>query len=451
MAACTTMTSTSRWPGGTPGPPPRRRLGAASERDIGRGVEAGRPDALGPGGLLRLQQRGRQQRCRRPGGPAPGHAATTRAPTASPVHDVVSSKGSPLEPGVRREMESAVGHDFGDVEVHTDSRAADSARSVQAHAYTVGNHIVFGEGRFRPGHRRGPPHARPRADPRGAAAPGPGGRHARGGRHPGQRSERPVRARGRASASRLTAGDGGAGGDATPAAAAPCSARRTTARPRHRSSARRPSEEEEEAEAAEAPPAEARPRAVPGTPSEAPAEEEQEEEASVSKLDQGSEVRRQADEEPRAPRRGAQRSVARAARREAARASAAQTTVDPARRACRNSTGDVAPSCSGRFPDVRPPGPGGRPPTCENPHIRRSMPLGGAMPQYLSPGVYVEEVDSGSRPIEGVGTAVAAFVGIAASARSTSPRSSPTGPSSPTPSATSSRAPTWPTASTATS
>jgi len=36
------------------------------------------------------------------------------------------------------------------------------------------------------------------------------------------------------------------------------------------------------------------------------------------------------------------------------------------------------------------------------------------MPQYLSPGVYVEEVDSGSRPIEGVGTAIAAFVGLAA-------------------------------------
>src|SRR4051812_4599525 len=36
------------------------------------------------------------------------------------------------------------------------------------------------------------------------------------------------------------------------------------------------------------------------------------------------------------------------------------------------------------------------------------------MPQYLSPGVYVEEVDSGSRPIEGAGTAVAAFVGLAA-------------------------------------
>lgn len=34
------------------------------------------------------------------------------------------------------------------------------------------------------------------------------------------------------------------------------------------------------------------------------------------------------------------------------------------------------------------------------------------MPTYLSPGVYVEEIDSGSRPIEGVGTAVAAFVGL---------------------------------------
>jgi uncharacterized protein len=36
------------------------------------------------------------------------------------------------------------------------------------------------------------------------------------------------------------------------------------------------------------------------------------------------------------------------------------------------------------------------------------------MPQYLSPGVYVEEVEAGSRPIEGVGTAVASFVGLAA-------------------------------------
>src|SRR5438128_1998260 len=35
------------------------------------------------------------------------------------------------------------------------------------------------------------------------------------------------------------------------------------------------------------------------------------------------------------------------------------------------------------------------------------------MPTYLSPGVYVEEMEAGTRPIEGVGTAVAAFVGLA--------------------------------------
>src|SRR5579875_3660103 len=35
------------------------------------------------------------------------------------------------------------------------------------------------------------------------------------------------------------------------------------------------------------------------------------------------------------------------------------------------------------------------------------------MPTYLSPGVYVEEVARGARPIEGVGTSVAAFIGLA--------------------------------------
>ncbi|MBC8161225.1 MAG: phage tail sheath family protein, partial [Roseiflexaceae bacterium] len=35
------------------------------------------------------------------------------------------------------------------------------------------------------------------------------------------------------------------------------------------------------------------------------------------------------------------------------------------------------------------------------------------MPEYLSPGVYIEEVNTGPRPIEGVGTAMAAFIGFA--------------------------------------
>src|SRR6516164_11512516 len=43
------------------------------------------------------------------------------------------------------------------------------------------------------------------------------------------------------------------------------------------------------------------------------------------------------------------------------------------------------------------------------------------MPEYLSPGVYIQEVDSGPRPIEGVGTACAAFVGLAPAGPSNAP------------------------------
>ncbi len=40
------------------------------------------------------------------------------------------------------------------------------------------------------------------------------------------------------------------------------------------------------------------------------------------------------------------------------------------------------------------------------------------MPEYLSPGVYVEEVDRGPKPIEGVGTAMAVFIGFSEKAQS---------------------------------
>jgi phage tail sheath protein FI len=34
------------------------------------------------------------------------------------------------------------------------------------------------------------------------------------------------------------------------------------------------------------------------------------------------------------------------------------------------------------------------------------------MPEYLAPGVYVEEVDTGSKPIEGVSTSTSGMVGV---------------------------------------
>jgi hypothetical protein len=74
----------------------------------------------------------------------------------SPVHDVVGSgAGSPLAPDVRADMETRLGHDFGDVRVHTDSRAHESAQAVGAHAYTVGSDVVFQRDRFDPSSAEG--------------------------------------------------------------------------------------------------------------------------------------------------------------------------------------------------------------------------------------------------------------------------------------------------------
>jgi hypothetical protein len=52
-------------------------------------------------------------------------------------------------------MESRFGEDFSGVRVHTDGQASESARSVNAQAYTVGNDIVFAGGRYDPGSSTG--------------------------------------------------------------------------------------------------------------------------------------------------------------------------------------------------------------------------------------------------------------------------------------------------------
>jgi Domain of unknown function (DUF4157) len=66
------------------------------------------------------------------------------------VHEVLGSPGQPLDPQTRAFMEPRFGHDFSKVRVHTDARATQSAASVSALAYTVGQHIVFGAGQFAP-------------------------------------------------------------------------------------------------------------------------------------------------------------------------------------------------------------------------------------------------------------------------------------------------------------
>lgn len=128
---------------------------AAPAREVAHGIAAGRPDALGPAGLLHLQATAGNSGvsalvAQRAAAATDRECDEAEAPGRSPVADVVSGSGRPLEPGLRASMEASLGHDFGSVRVHDDGQAAASARSVQAHAYTAGEHVVFGEGRYQP-------------------------------------------------------------------------------------------------------------------------------------------------------------------------------------------------------------------------------------------------------------------------------------------------------------
>src|SRR2546426_3354502 len=64
------------------------------------------------------------------------------------VGDVLRSAGQPLDARTRDFFESRLGHDFSQVRIHTDGKAAESAQAVRALAYTVGRDIVFGSGQY---------------------------------------------------------------------------------------------------------------------------------------------------------------------------------------------------------------------------------------------------------------------------------------------------------------
>ncbi|WHZ21130.1 MAG: hypothetical protein OJF47_000242 [Nitrospira sp.] len=73
------------------------------------------------------------------------------AMSLSIVEDVLRSPGLPLDRSTLLFMESRFGCDFSRVRVHTDAKAAESARRVEASAYTVGNDVVFGAEKYAPG------------------------------------------------------------------------------------------------------------------------------------------------------------------------------------------------------------------------------------------------------------------------------------------------------------
>jgi hypothetical protein len=89
--------------------------------------------------------------------PLQRHANGLAAPAVAPpiVHDVLRSPGQPLDEDTQSHFTAKFRQDFSRVRVHTDEQAAESARAVGALAYTVGNNVVFGAGRYSPANSSG--------------------------------------------------------------------------------------------------------------------------------------------------------------------------------------------------------------------------------------------------------------------------------------------------------
>ena len=81
--------------------------------------------------------------------------------TSEVVSDVETSinsirgGGQPLPGSTRAFFETRFGQDFSQVRLHTDARAADAARAVNARAFTTGQDVVFGAGQYAPGTEHG--------------------------------------------------------------------------------------------------------------------------------------------------------------------------------------------------------------------------------------------------------------------------------------------------------
>jgi hypothetical protein len=82
----------------------------------------------------------------------PGQGAARTVPAAARAAWVLpASSGRALDPATRGAMEQSFGADFTGVHVHTGAAAAHAAKSLSAHAFTIGSDIAFGAGRYLPG------------------------------------------------------------------------------------------------------------------------------------------------------------------------------------------------------------------------------------------------------------------------------------------------------------
>jgi len=79
----------------------------------------------------------------------PGQTPTV-APNLESRINSLKGGGQPLDFATRSFFEPRFGHNFSNVRVHADSSSADTAKSINARAFTLGNHVVMGSGEYQP-------------------------------------------------------------------------------------------------------------------------------------------------------------------------------------------------------------------------------------------------------------------------------------------------------------
>jgi hypothetical protein len=91
------------------------------------------------------------------GSTTPARSPAGQQPASPPasVGRTLDAPGTPIDSTLRHDMEQRFGSDFAHVRLHRGSPAEESAREVNARAYTVGRHIVFGAGMFAPATHEG--------------------------------------------------------------------------------------------------------------------------------------------------------------------------------------------------------------------------------------------------------------------------------------------------------
>ncbi len=125
----------------------KHRIGSIND-PAEREAEAMAAQCVGTSASVEVLEQSRERKRRVPHFSTGGRATVPYRPGI--VEEILGSTGQPLDTRIRYEFESRFGYDFNDVRVHTGSEAAESARAVEAQAYTAGSDIVFASGQYSP-------------------------------------------------------------------------------------------------------------------------------------------------------------------------------------------------------------------------------------------------------------------------------------------------------------